>query len=244
MNEYPMVAQDGSASGTITLKSFLAGYVTKSEGASSSSVGSVDAGSVGSVSADAVLIHNVVRWQRAARRQGTHSTLTKGEMRGGNKKPWKQKGTGRARAGSNTSPLWVGGGITFGPKPRNYEYRLSKRAKRQGLIAALGTRLQEERVSIVESIDVPSGKTKEALQFLSKISGLTATEKKGLSLLVVVDGNKQNLQQEKFWKAIRNLPGLICVPAAGVNVYDILRTKSMLITKAAFEQVQSRLEKE
>ena len=136
------------------------------------------------------LLYRTVRMQLANRRQGTHSTKTRGEVSGGGRKPWRQKGTGRARAGSRRSPLWVGGGTTFGPKPRSYETKLTRKMKRGALVSALSDRAREERLTLIDRIvfDVP--KTKAVVALLDRL-GLPD------STLVVVGSAEYNRSVKK-----------------------------------------------
>ena len=135
----------------------------------------VDSGLVGKQVKTAVL-HQTVRWQRSKKRAGTHSTLTRAQVSGGGVKPWKQKGTGRARAGSNTSPLWVGGGIAHGPKPRSYEFRMNKKERRAALCGAISTRQSESRLFIVDAMNFEQAKTKQAVELINRLLDFPQTE--------------------------------------------------------------------
>ncbi len=180
------------------------------------------------------LVHDTVVWQLAKRRSGSHSALTKAEVSGGGKKPWKQKGTGRARAGSNTSPIWVGGGVSHGPKPRSYESRLPKRTRRAALISVLSDKVKNNDLMIVEDLSV-QGKTKEMAQV---IKSLGLQDAKGVALVL------PDAASEKFGsvaRASKNLKGVLSLGVEGLNVYDLLKHKVLLTTKAGVEAIQARV---
>lgn len=174
------------------------------------------------------LLYEVVKMQLANRRAGTASTKTKGQVRGGGKKPWRQKGTGRARSGSNRSPIWVGGGTVFGPQPRSYAYRLPRSARRTALLAALGHKQRDGNLTVVNQIVLPEPKTKQMIKFLS---GLELTE----SVLIVIADADQNVE-----RSARNLPHVKVLRCEGVNVYDLLRYRQCLFTQDALERVSKR----
>jgi large subunit ribosomal protein L4 len=175
------------------------------------------------------LLHEMVKAQLAARRAGTHATKTRGKVRGGGKKPWRQKGTGRARAGSIRSPLWPGGGTIFGPRPRSYAYRLPRSARRAALCSALSSRFGEERAIVVDAFTLPAPKTKEMARALAGL-GTPA------NVLVVLPAADEGVQ-----RAARNLPGVKVLPADALNVYDLLRYETLVITRAALEAVCGRV---
>ncbi len=176
------------------------------------------------------LLYRAVRMQLANRRQGTHSTKTRGEVSGGGRKPWRQKGTGRARAGSRRSPLWVGGGTTFGPKPRSYETKLTRKMKQGALFSALSDRAGEERLTLIDRIGFEEPKTKTAVELLNRL-GLSG------SVLVVVGSSEY---QRPIKKSFTNLPRVKCIACGGVNVYDILRHDHLLMTVGAVEELEER----
>ncbi len=176
------------------------------------------------------LLHQVVRWQRAKRRAGTHSTLTRAEMSGGGRKPWRQKGLGRARSGSNTSSIWVGGGVAFGPKPRDYEFALNKRERRQALCGAISARVKEGRCLGLSGFGLESVKTKAAAKVLSAL-GIKAGQK-----AAVVVGQ----DEEKEVLSMRNLKGITVLSPAGLNVYDILNAGYLVITEKGLEGINAR----
>jgi large subunit ribosomal protein L4 len=175
------------------------------------------------------LLFEVVKMQLANRRAGTSATKTRGEVRGGGKKPWRQKGTGRARAGSTRSPLWVGGATIFGPQPRSYAYRLSRSARRTALCAALALKQRQGELFVVSDITLPEPKTKRMIEFLARL------ELKD-SVLVIV--HNENVVVEK---AARNLPRVKVLRSAGLNVYDLLHYRQTLFTQGALQHVIERL---
>lgn len=177
-------------------------------------------------------VHDAVVAYQAAQRSGTANTKNVGEVAGTNKKPWRQKGTGRARAGSFQSPLWVGGGVVFGPRPRDFSKKISKKTRSLAFRKALGERLKAGDVVVVDDLKLTSPKTKE---FIGVISAL---ELKGTTL-VVSTGADKNLTL-----ASRNLPDVALATSDSLNTYDILRPDKLLFTKSAFEKVEARLTKE
>jgi large subunit ribosomal protein L4 len=177
-------------------------------------------------------VHDVVTAYRAAQRTGTACTKNVGEVSGSNKKPWRQKGTGRARAGSNQSPLWVGGGVVFGPRPRDFSKTVSKKTRALSLRKALSERIKDGSVVIVDDLKLNSPKTKE---FAGIISALDLT---GTTL--VVHGN----ENKNLSLAARNLAGVTLTTGDSLNTYDVLRPDKLLFTKGAFETVEARLNKE
>lgn len=179
---------------------------------------------------NADLLYRAVRMQRGNRRQGTHSTKTRGEVSGGGRKPWRQKGTGRARAGSRRSPLWVGGGTTFGPKPRSYGTKLTKKMKQGALFSALSDRAREERLTLIDRIGFEEPKTKAAVALLERLDLSEST--------LVVVGSAEYDRPVK--KSFTNLPGVKCIACGGVNVYDVLRHDHLLMTVGAVEELEER----
>ena len=177
-------------------------------------------------------VHDVVAAYQAARRSGTACTKTVGEVTGTGKKPWRQKGTGRARAGSFQSPLWRGGGVVFGPKPRDFSKKVSKKTRVLALRKALSERLKAGDVVVVDQLKLASPKTKE---FVGMISAL---DLKGTTL-VVASGVYKNLTL-----ASRNIPGVALTTSDSLNTYDVLRPNKLLFTKDAFENLEQRLNKE
>jgi len=177
-------------------------------------------------------VHDVVAAYQAARRSGTASTKNVGEVAGTNKKPWRQKGTGRARAGSFQSPLWRGGGVVFGPRPRDFGKKVSRQTRVLALRKALSERLKAGDVIVVDSLKLNSPKTKEFAGLMS------ALELKG-STLIVSAGMDKNLRL-----ASRNLPDIALTTCDSLNTYDVLRPDKLLFTKDAFEKFELRLAKE
>lgn len=175
------------------------------------------------------LFYEVVRMQMANRRAGTASTKTKGEVSGGGVKPWKQKGTGRARSGSNRSPLWRHGGTCFGPRPRDYSYKIPRKVMRQALLNAVMLRAKDGGLKLFETLELDAPKTKLALEVLSKGNHRKA--------LVVIDGRNENLEL-----AVRNLKDYKVIDARGLNVYDVLDYEGLYITKSAFEKVEAMVQ--
>jgi large subunit ribosomal protein L4 len=174
-------------------------------------------------------VHDTVVAYRAAQRMGTACTKNVGEVAGTNKKPWRQKGTGRARAGSFQSPLWVGGGVVFGPKPRDFAKKVNSKTKQLALRKALSERLKAGDVVVVDDLKLGSPKTKDFIGVLS------ALELKGTALIVSQDVNK-NLSL-----ASRNVPNVTITTSESLNTYDVLRPDKLVFTKGAFEKVEARL---
>jgi large subunit ribosomal protein L4 len=178
-------------------------------------------------------VHDTVTAYRAAQRSGTAKAKNAGEVSGTNKKPWKQKGTGRARAGSFQSPVWVGGGVTFGPRPRDFTKKISKNTKALALRKALTERLKMGDVVIVDDLKLASAKTKD---FVGVINALELT---GTTLIVSCGEENANLT-----RASRNICGVTLTTGDSLNTYDVLRPDKLLFSKSAFEKVEARLNKE
>ncbi|MBI5826610.1 MAG: 50S ribosomal protein L4 [Deltaproteobacteria bacterium] len=172
------------------------------------------------------LFYEVVKMQMANRRAGTASTKTKGEVSGGGAKPWKQKGTGRARSGSIRSPLWRHGGTVFGPHPRDYSYKVPKKVVKAALKSALSLKLKDGRLKVIDSFELAEPKTRLAVEILKKSSLDNA--------LIVISGENRNLTL-----AVRNLKDFKVLNAAGINVYDLLNYDNILITRGALEKVEA-----
>jgi large subunit ribosomal protein L4 len=175
------------------------------------------------------LFHQVVRMQLANRRRGTASTKTRGEVSGGGRKPWRQKGTGRARQGSTRSPLWRGGGVALGPRPRDYTYKLPKKVRRSALCSALSLKAQEGLLKVVDRLDITEPKTKQMVSFLKDLG----VEKAALLLLV---GDNSNVQL-----AARNLPRVKVLRVEGVNTYDLLAYDYLICAKETIMELQERV---
>ena len=176
------------------------------------------------------LYHAEVRRQLAERRAGTHSTKNRALVSGGGAKPYRQKGTGRARQGTTRAPQFQGGGVVFGPVPRGYGHKLPKKVRRAALTSALSQRLQDEAITVVDELQVEGYRTRRMVEILGTL-GLG----EGTTLVVIEDANPT------VEASARNLPGVSVVRAEGVNVYDLLRHKNVLMTQAAVEKVQARL---
>lgn len=174
------------------------------------------------------LIHDVVNWQLAGKRSGTSSTKTRGEVRGGGAKPWKQKHTGRARAGSRRSPIWRKGGVVFGPRPKDWSYSLPKKVRRGALVSALSSRFGEGAVVVLDSFDLPEIKTRQVVSFMKKFD---------LSQALVVIGS----ENENLVKSARNVRDVKVLRHEGINVYDLLRHKSIVMVRDSVEKIQERL---
>lgn len=174
-----------------------------------------------------LLYESVVNY-RANQRGGSASTKTRAMVRGGGRKPWRQKGTGRARAGSTRSPLWRKGGVTFGPSPRNYAYSLPKKAKQNAMKSALSMKLNEQQLLVLDAIEFKEPKTKEGIKFL-----------KGLKLdsALVVDNQKN----KNMFLSLRNIPKVKAVDHNNLNVYDVLSFQSLVFSQKAFESLMEKL---
>lgn len=170
-------------------------------------------------------MHQVVKMQLANRRQGTQSALTRAEVRGGGIKPWRQKGTGRARQGSIRAPQWIHGGIVFAPKPRDYSYTLPKKIKRLALKSALSSKVVDNNMIIVDEINLDAPKTKVMAEMISKFEG-----KK--TLVIVRESN------EVVYKSVRNIEGAHIIPVNNINVYDLLKYQKVIMTKDAVAKVE------
>ena len=179
------------------------------------------------------LVHATVRWQRAKSRSGTHSTLTPSMMKGGGKKPWKQKHTGRARVGTINSTIWVGGAVVFGPQPRSYEHRLSKRVRKQALCSVLSDKVQHAGLVVVKNIDLASGKTKDARTMLEKIG--VAAGKKVVFLTTGV--------AESAVRASRNLKSVRQLGVDGLNVLDLVDAHYIVSSAEGIKAVEERLKR-
>jgi large subunit ribosomal protein L4 len=176
-------------------------------------------------------VHDTVVAYQAAQRSGTACTKTVGEVAGTNRKPWRQKGTGRARAGSFRSPLWAGGGVVFGPKPRDFSKKVSKKTRALALRKALSERLKAGDVVVVDDLKLSSSKTRD---FIGVISAL---DLKGTTLVVAAADKNLTL-------ASRNVDKVAITTSESLNTYDVLRPDKLLFTKSAFEKVEARLTQE
>lgn len=175
------------------------------------------------------LLHEVVRWRMSKSHQGTHDSKTRAEVSGGGKKPWKQKGSGRARAGSNRSPLWRKGGTIFGPHPRDYSFQMPKKKLRAALHCALSQAASSGRLCLLKDFHLESTKTKEAVQILSRLGT------NGQKVLLVLDKIEENQR-----RSCRNISALMLAEARHLGVYDVLGAEKVFMTQAALEIVSTR----
>lgn len=174
-------------------------------------------------------LHDAVLMQQASRRQGTHATKNRSAVRGGGRKPWRQKGTGNARQGSIRSPQWVGGGVVFGPSPRSYSYKLPKKVRRLALKSALSLKAQENDLLVLEDLAIEKPKTKEMINLLDNLS----VDKK--ALVVTADFN------EAIQLSARNIQGVTVMTSAGVNVLDLLSHDKLIMTQDAVKKTEEVL---
>ena len=172
------------------------------------------------------VVHDVVKNHLANKRQGTQSALTRAEVSGGGRKPWRQKGTGRARQGSTRAPQWTHGGIVFAPKPRDYSYTLNKKTRRLALKSALSAKAAETAIVVIDEIKMEAPKTKEFAAFLAAVGA----EKKPLVITAAVDHN--------VVKSGRNIPGCEVTFANLINVYDIVNANKLVLDKAALRKIE------
>lgn len=177
----------------------------------------------GTVNEDA--LHQVVRAALANQRQGTASTKTRGQVRGGSRKPWRQKGTGRARAGTIRSPLWRGGGVVFGPHPRGHDLRVPKKLRRLATRSALNARAAEGALAVIESIELEAPSTKKVAELLD------AVEAAGKNVLLLTDGTKRSV-----YLSTRNIPGVLVRPWGEVSAYDVLWSDLVLVEAPALAE--------
>ena len=177
---------------------------------------------------EAVLFESLVQ-QRASLRQGNHKVKNRSEVAGGGRKPWRQKGTGRARQGSIRSPQWRGGGVVFGPTPRSYAYKLPRKVRRLALLSALSSKVLEENLIVLDALAFNAPKTQEFTQVLKALS----IEKKALIVTADLD--------ETVALSARNIPGITVVTAGGINVLDLVGHEKLVMTKAAVQKVEEVL---
>lgn len=171
------------------------------------------------------VLHQVIVAQLANKRQGTQSAKTRAEVTGGGKKPWRQKGTGRARQGSIRAPQWIKGGIVFAPKPRDYSIAIPKSMKRVAMKSALSSKVEENEIVVLENLEIDEPKTKEIVKILDAFNA-----KK--TLIVTAESNKN------VYKSARNIEGVTVLPVNNINVYDILRYDKFIITKDAVSKIE------
>ena len=208
-SSYKVVSAQGKEVGTVKLKSEIFGAPVLTD-----------------------LVHAAVRWQRAKARAGTHSVLTRSNIIGGKKKPFKQKGTGQARAGSSVPPHWVGGAVVHGPTPRSYEFRFPRRMREQALASALSDKVNHGGLVVVDKLSVASGKTKDARSFLDALGG------SGKRVLIIVA--KDSAEESKFIKAARNLAKVEVLEIGGINTYSIVKAEVIVCSKDGIEQIEKK----
>ena len=190
-------------------------------------VGKIDlSDAVFGIEPNAVVMHEVVVNDLANQRQGTQSALTRSEVSGGGKKPWRQKGTGHARQGSTRAPQWTHGGIVFAPKPRSYRYTVNKKVRRLALKSALSSKVQEESLVVLDSMTMDAYKTKTVAAMLNALGA----EKKALIVLPSVD--------QKLNKSANNIPGVKTAQVNTINVYDILNADKLIVLKDAVAKIE------
>lgn len=177
------------------------------------------------------VIFDAIVMQRASQRQGTHDTKGRSEVRGGGRKPWRQKGTGRARQGSIRATQWRGGGIVFGPTPRSYSYKLNKKVRRLALKSVLSEKVADSNMIVVDAFKMEAPKTKA---FLDVIKAINASNK---TLFVVAPDE----DFENAFKSLRNIPTMMMLTADGINVYDIVNANKIVFTEAAVKHVEEAL---
>ncbi|EAC2631460.1 50S ribosomal protein L4 [Listeria monocytogenes] len=206
MPKLSLLKQDGTNAGEITLNDTVFGIEPNEK-----------------------VVVDVILSQRASLRQGTHKVKNRSEVRGGGRKPWRQKGTGRARQGSIRSPQWRGGGVVFGPTPRSYAYKLPKKVRRLAIKSILSSKVNEEKLVVLEGLTFDAPKTKEFAAFLKNISVDTK------ALIVVAD------ESENVELSARNLQGITVIPAESISVLEVAKHDKLIITKAAVEKVEEVL---
>jgi len=178
------------------------------------------------------LLHQSVRWLRAKKRSGTHTTLTRSQVRGGGAKPWRQKGTGRARAGSSSSPVWVGGGVAHGPKQKSYEFDLNRKERRSALCGVLSARREEEKLLVVKDLGLKEVKTSAAAKAL-----VDAGLPKETKAVVVIDG-----ADDIATKSLRNIGNVKLATSDSVTVYDVLGAPWLVLVGDALDKLVARLD--
>jgi large subunit ribosomal protein L4 len=173
------------------------------------------------------LFYEVIKMQLASRRSGTASTKTRDEVRGGGAKPFRQKGTGRARQGSLRSPLNRHGGVVFGPKPRDYSYNMPKKAVKAAISSAFSMKIREGKLKILDSLELPEPKTKAIVDILKRIDSNNA--------LIITEGPNRNIEL-----AVRNLKGFKSLRVEGLNLFDMLKYDDLVVTRAAIERIEEK----
>lgn len=181
------------------------------------------------VEVNEAVVHQAVVMQLASRRLGTHATKTRGLVRGGGRKPWKQKGTGRARSGSTRSPIWVGGGTVFGPTPRSYAFSMPRKQRRLAIKCALSSKVQSGELVVLDSLSIEQPRTKTVVQMMKDFN----VDKKAVIITADIDENVE--------KSSRNIPGVKAIHSLGLNVFDLLNNNKLFITKDAISRIEEVL---
>ena len=198
--------------------------------ASGKKAGSADlAATVFGIEPNMTVMHTVVRSQRAAWRQGTSNTLTRGQVRGGGKKPWRQKGTGRARQGTIRAPQWAGGGTVFGPHPRSYAFRVNKKEVKLAMRSALSAKLADGQLYVVEDFSFEKPRTKDA------VAALKALGIEGRTTIVVAD------DAVNTYLSFRNIPTVNVLPVTAINTYDLIDNKALVLTAGTLSRIEEVL---
>ncbi len=174
------------------------------------------------------LLYAAVRYQRAKARAGTHKAKERAEVRGGGKKPFRQKGTGRARAGTTRAPHWRGGGVVFGPRVRSHAHKLNKKVRRAALCSALSRRAEDNAIVVLDGLTLPEPKTRQVTDFMKRFELR--------DMLLIISGRDENLL-----KSTRNLPNVTVLLTEGLNVYDVLHRDNLVLTQDAVDAVTARL---
>ena len=182
--------------------------------------------SVFGITPNEAVLHEAVVMQQASLRRGTHATKNRAAVSGGGKKPWRQKGTGRARHGSIRSPLWVGGGTVFGPQPRSYAYKLPKKVRRLAIKSALSSKVNDSELIVLDELKMEQPKTREMVQVLKNL-GVDS------KALIVADQVEENAEL-----SARNIPGVKVIPAEGLNVLDVLYHDKLILTRGAVNRIE------
>jgi len=175
------------------------------------------------------LVHQVVKRYLAGKRRGTASTKNRSEVRGGGAKPWRQKGTGRARAGTNRSPIWVGGGIVFGPAPRDYSFSLPKKMKVAAIKSVLSDKLENKEIIIIDKLSVEKNKTNKMVEILKNLQAFKKP-------LIIIEKEDNGIAL-----AVRNIKGAKILPVSKINAYDLVNQEKIIITKKALQQIEEVL---
>ena len=185
--------------------------------------------SIWNIEVNEIVLSNAIKLQLASLRQGTHDTKGRSEVSGGGRKPWRQKGTGRARQGTIRAPHWVGGGIVFGPTPRSHSFKMNRKERRLALKSALSDKFQNNNLCVVDSLEITSPKTKE---FNSTLEGLKLNGK----TLIITDGENGNVVL-----ATRNMPNLYVIEPTSINVLDLVSADNLLIDEASVAKIEEVL---